>query len=195
MMKPVYNELSTYLTALTCIVIFFTYPDFRLYLSGMKNNFSTSEDIVTFYALGLIALVGFILSIIHVFVKRDKSLFEKFCMGVFAIGANALASIEAGIETINSGGSILVIFPIWNIVIGIIMIIQIRYGIFEVTDENASLQEVSGASVILLLIFALVSITFRLSWAMTFSICMFYSSSIFFGVTWVINRFNLQRAA
>ena len=71
------------------------------------------------------------------------------------------------------------LFPIWNIVMGMVMFYQIREREFEVTDENVSLLEVSGASIVLLIVFA-ANIAFHLTWAMTFSTCMFYASSLIF---------------
>ncbi len=104
-------------------------------------------------------------------------------MGAFVIGANALAGIMAGVDEINSGRSILVLFPIWNIIMGIVKFYQIRDRKFEVTDENVPLLEVSGASIVLLIVFAAANIAFHLTWAMTFSICMFYASSLIFLIT------------
>jgi membrane protein insertase Oxa1/YidC/SpoIIIJ len=116
-------------------------------------------------------------------------------MGAFAIGATAIAGIEAGIEELNSGGSILVFFPIWNILMGIIMLFQIRLEKFEITDENASFWEVSVGSMILVIVFAITNFAFHLSWAMAFSICMFYSTSLMFLLTWIIKRRNLRPLA
>ncbi len=190
--KPVYNELSAYLTALTCVVLFFSHPDFRQYLFSALDNTTGEGGPIPFLVLGSFAIMGFALSIFHVFTDRTKSSFEKYCMGAFAIGANALASIEGGIETIRSGGSILVLFPIWNIIIGIVMIFQIRYNKFEVTDENASLLEVSWASLALLIVFAITNLALHVSWAMTFSICMFYSSSAFLLISWIVKHSTLR---
>ena len=178
-----YNELFTYLTALTCVILFFTHPDFRQFLAqilkGVWGN-GHIDDIIGFVVLGLIAILGFSLSLFHVFTIREKSSIEKYFMGAFAIGANSLADIEAGVEEINSVRSLLVLFPIWNIVMGIVMLIQIRFGKFTVTDENASLLEVSGHSIALLVVFAIVNVAFHVTWAMAFSICLFYSSLIMF---------------
>ena len=190
-----YNELSTFLTALTCVGIFFTHPDFRQYLSRLTESAAGDRNIVgtiCFFIVGFIAIFGLLFSLYHVFTNRTKTPIEKYCMGAFAISANALAGIEAGIEEINSGVSLLILFPIWNIIVGMIMLYQVRYGKFEVTDENITLLEVSGASTVLLIVFAITNLAFNVSWAITFSICMFYSSSLFFLIVWIINRFKLR---
>jgi hypothetical protein len=178
-----YSELSTYLTALACAVILFTHPDFRqslaLLVQGLTAN-GKITDIIGFLVLGLIVISGFVLSLYHVFTTRKKTSFEKYCMGVFAIVANAAAAVTACVEEIVSGSYILIFFPLWNILMGIVLIFRIRPGKFEVTDENASLLEVSGNSIALLAVFAITNYAFHLSWAMAFSICLFYSSFLVF---------------
>jgi hypothetical protein len=192
--KPIYNELSAYLTALTCLILFFSHPNFRQEIHTLLDGSQSIKDTIGSFLIGLIAISGLSLSIFHVFSRREKSYVEKICMGIFAITANAIAAIEAGIEQLNSGDYILILFPLWNIIIGLIMLIQLRMGKYEITDENASLVEVAGISLVLLVVFALTYFTLNLSWAMTFSICMFYSSSIYFLVTWVINRYRSHPA-
>ena len=190
-----YNELSTYLIALTCVLLFCVHPGLRSYLFDMFDRADTDGQFITLFVAGFIAVLGFMLSIFHLFTKRPKTQVEKYLMGAFAIGATAIAGIEAGIEELNSGGSILVFFPIWNILMGIIMLFQIRLEKFEITDENASFWEVSVGSMILVIVFAITNFAFHLSWAMAFSICMFYSTSLMFLLTWIIKCRNLRPLA
>jgi phosphatidylserine synthase len=187
-----YSELSAYLTSLTCVIIFCTHPDLRQYLSNIFDNSKEGGQIYALFIAGFIAILGFVLSIFHVFTNRQKTQVEKYLMGAFTIGATAIAGIEAAIDELNSGGSFLVLFPIWNILMGIIMLYQIRYGKFEVTDENATILEVSVGSILLFIVFAITYFTFHLSWAMAFSICMLYSTSLMFILAWIIKCRNLQ---
>ncbi len=195
--KPIHNKLSTYLAALSCVILFLIHPDFRLLLSDIFDTAVQSKNIfelAKFLISGSIVLWGFSLSLFYVFSKRERSSFEKYCMGVFVIGINAIASIVSGFEEIESGGSFLVLFPIWNIIIGFVMAIQLRFGYFEITDENVSLVQLAGASLILLVIFIITTSMFQFTWAMMFSICMFYSSLIFFLVRLVLKRFYVRKA-
>ncbi len=183
-----YNELTAYLTALTCTILFIVHPDFRLFLSGIYAGNHPIEDELALLALALIVISGFSLSIYHIFTVRPKSTIEKKFMGTFAIGANAIAGIMAALEEINSGTTLLILFPVWNILVGLIMLIQLRTGLFDITDENVTGFQAAAASLTLFLVYLVTDKFFHLTWAMTFSVCMFYSSSILFLVPWTINR-------
>jgi hypothetical protein len=190
-----YSELFTYLTAITCAILFFSHPDFRQFISDTQDAFVEKGNGIYFLAVGLFALAGFFYSIFHAFSLRPKTSIEKYCMGAFAIGANALAGIIAGAEEFNTTHSIFVLFPIWNIIVGIVMLFQIRESKFEITDENVSSLEVWIASTTLIIVFAIAYLAFDISWAMTFSICMFYSSWLVFFITRLLIHFNIRSNA
>ena len=141
-MKPKYNELTTYLAALTCLILLFAHEDFRqTYADILSGGGAYEEAFMTFVIFGLVATVGFFLSVFHIFTERKKSYFEKTCMGIFVMGANGLAGIFAGIEMLPLRWSLLALFPVWNILMGIILLYQIGLEKFDVTDENVSLWE------------------------------------------------------
>jgi hypothetical protein len=190
--KPKYNELTAYLTALTCVVLFLSHPDFRQAYFEIITGAGAGRASIAFLALGLIAALGFLLSIIHVFTSRYKSPFEKTCMGVFVMGANGVAGFAAGIELLPSNWSILMLIPLWNIFMGAFLLYQIGVMEYAITDENASLYQVIYASIILLVVFAITYVRFHLTWAMTFSICMFYSTTVIFLITSAIKYFNIH---
>jgi hypothetical protein len=195
-MKPKYHELTAYLTALTCAVLFVMHSEFRqVYFEIISGAGADNRASFSFMALGLLATIGFFLSFIHVFIKRKKSVFEKACMGIFIMGANGMAGIMAGIEMIPLRWSIVAIIPAWNIFMGAILLYQIGLAKFDVTDENTSLFEVLIASFTMLIVFVVVDFGFRLKWAMAFSICMFYSSTILFFITWMINFIRFRTLA
>jgi len=194
-MKPKYHELTTYLTALACAILFFVYPEFRAIYFEILSGAGADRASLAIMALGVIASIGFFLSFLHVFIKRKKSWFEKMCMGAFIMGANGFAGIVAGVEMLPSRSSILVIIPVWNILMGIILLYEMGLSKFDITDENASPLQVLGASITLFVVFGLVDFGFHLTWAMALSICLFYSSTIVFFVTWIINYVRYQRLA
>ncbi len=177
-LRPRYSELTTYLTALTCVLLAFTYPELGPFLGHILSGAGSEELDVALAAIILvgIAAVGFVLSILHVSTKRKKAPWERTCMGVFAAGANGLAGILAGIEMLSSRSTVLTFFPLWNIAVGASLLYQIGLNRVEVTDEDAGPLHVLGASIVLLIVFAICALVWRLSWALTFSICMFYSS-------------------
>ena len=194
-MKPKYHEITAYLTALTCAVLFVVNPEFRQFYFEILSGAGAAKASLAFMTLGLIATIGFFYSFLHIFIKRKKSVLEKTCMGMFIMGANGMAGVLTGIEMLPSRWSPIALIPIWNILIGMILLYQIGLSKFEITDENASPTEVVGASIILFIVFAIIGFRTRLTWAMTFSICLFYSSTIFFLINWIIYYFRLRSIA
>ena len=194
-LKPRYSELSIFLTAITCVLVAFTYPEFGLLYLDMLFGEEGARFAGVSLALGLIATVGFILSMVHVMTKRKKTELEKTCMGVFAMVANGFAGILSGIEILSSQSSILLFFPVWNIAVGTALLYQIGLNRFEVVDEDATPFMILGATIILLIVFVVSGLGFRLSWAMRFSICMFYSSAIVFLIARISSFFHSQSLA
>ena len=194
-MKPKYHELTAYLTALTCAVLFLFHPEFRAFYFEILSGAGADRASIAFMALGLIATIGFFLSFIHVFIKRKKSWFDKTCIGAFIMGANGFAGIVAGVEMLPSQWSILTIIPFWNILMGVILLYQLGLSKFDISDENASLLQVVGASITLFIVFGIVDFGFHLSWAMALSICLLYSSTLFLFASWMIDYFRYQRFA
>jgi hypothetical protein len=188
-MKPKYNELATYLTALTCIVLFFTHSDFRLVYWEILSGAEADKASIAFTALGIMAFIGFVFSVIHVFTERKKSDFEKTCMTVFVMGANGLAGVAAGIELMPLRWSIWVLFPVWNIIMGVMLLYQIGFTDNVITDDNAAPLDVVIASIAFIFVFAIANFWFRLSWAMAFSFCMFFSLASTYGFSWMMNNF------
>ena len=73
-----------------------------------------------------------------------------------------------------------------------IALFQMGMQKYDISDENTWFVEVFVSSMILFVILLLADIYLRLSWAMTLSICIFYSTSIVFITTWIVNYFDLQ---
>lgn len=187
-----YHEITTFLTALTCALVVVMYPDLRQYLADVRDHLPRAELYTTFLIVGVFAIFGFMLSILHVFIQREKMLMERYVMGTFTIAVSALAGIKSGLEALASSASILIVFPIFNILMGMLMLYNLRMPLYDVTNENASLLEISGASLILYVVFSIAYFGFHLSWAMTFSICVFYSNMLFFLAKWMIKRFHVK---
>jgi hypothetical protein len=186
-LKPQYHELLTYQSAIICILLLIAYPELRLTYEKIIH-----ENIGAWViAMSLIGVMGMIFSIWHVFTQRKKSNLENQWMGAFAMSVNGLAGIAAGIEIFPARWSIMTVFPIWNILSGAILLYQMGFVENVVTDDNASLMEVAIATISLLLVFVIAKYGIHLTWAMTFSVCMFYSSIITFVVSWLITRFRL----
>jgi hypothetical protein len=189
-MKPRFPEITAYLIALTCCWLFVFHAKLRQTLFIIFSGFGSMSPF--FIGLGLAVTLGLLLSLVHAFIQRKKSAFEKFFMGWFVMGTSGVASFAVGIEMLPSRSSIMMILPIWNILIGLLMLFQMGFQKYDVDDEDASPWEVFGTTVILVVILLLADLGIRLSWAMTLSICIFYSTTIVFFATWIVNYFNIQ---
>lgn len=194
-MKPKYHELTAYLTALTCILMFITHSEFRQIYFELLDGRGADRAIPGIMFLTLIATVGFLFSLYHVFEKGKKEWYEKIAMGVFFLGANAFAGIAAGIEMLPSRWSWAAIIPVLNILMGIILVYQIGLRKFDISDENASRRDVVFASLSLLGVFVITNYALDLTWTATFSICMLYSSVILFLVSWIMYYFHVYRSS
>ena len=189
-MKPRFHEISTYLIALSFCWLFIFHSELRQGYYLLFTGFETMSPY--FLALGLIVTAGLLLSLIHVFIKRKKLAFEKAIMGWSILGISSVASFLVGTEMLPSRSSIVTVLVTWNILMSILLLMQMGSQKYEVSDDEASFAEVIVTTVILVAILLVSDLYLRFSWAMTLSICTFYSTSIVFITTWVINYFDLQ---
>jgi hypothetical protein len=178
---PTYDELSLFLMSVTMIV-------FYLANSRMRNQIDTffvkAAEInawILFVPLVLfLATLG--LCIYHVFTTREKTVFEKKVMVGFAVLTNLVTGTIAAVYTLTNAvaSDWLLVFPIWNIINGVLMLLMVSLGIIDeecISDRDANATEVVIGMVAVLIIFALCNYVFKLHWAITFSICIIYTTS------------------
>jgi hypothetical protein len=127
-------------------------------------------------------LAGFGLSLYHVFTTREKTSFEKMIMMLFAVVTNAGTGIIAGWYVIrhSSVHNWLLIFPIWNIINGVWLLLMLRFRVIDeecISDRDATMGQVIIGLAVVLIIFIFCNSVFRLHWAITFSICIIYTTS------------------
>lgn len=178
---PTYDELSLFLMSVTMIV-------FYLANSRMRNQIDTffvkAAEIgawILFIPLVLfLATIG--LCIYHVFTTREKTMFEKRVMMSFAVLMNLVTGTIAAVYTLTNAvaSDWLLVFPIWNIINGVLMLLMVSLGIIDeecISDRDANATEVVIGMAAVLIIFALCNYVFKLHWAITFSICIIYTTS------------------
>ena len=181
--KPRYSELTTYQAAVTFILLIIVYPEilpgfYSLIMKDMENSASVFPLLVIPFSL--IMLGGIILSIWHVFVNCEKSKGEKFLMGAFAVFISGLAGFLATIELLPDKWSLLLIFPLWNYLWGILLMDRLAAPQEAITDEEASREDVITVTAVVILTFAVVHSIMGYSWPVVFSICMSISSLVLF---------------
>lgn len=175
---PVYDELALFLTAVTLILIYVVDAVMREQI----HNWLASHNYVWVYIMGAIFLCGLGLSVYHVFTAREKTDAEKWGMLIFAVLANAVTGIVAGLYVLKSDSARnwLLVFPVWNIINGVMLIFMLRFRIIDeqcISDRDASAGEVIFGLIAVLVLFIFCNYVFKLHWAITFSICTIYATS------------------
>lgn len=189
-LKPRFHEITTYLIALSFCWLFVFHPELRQGYYLLFTGFETMSPF--FLAVGLIVTAGLLLSLIHAFVKRKKLALERAIMGWSILGISSVASFLVGTEMLPSRSSFVTILVTWNILMSVVLLIQMGSQKYEISDDEASFAEVIATTLILLIILVVSDLYLRLSWPMTLSICIFYSTLIVFITSWAINYYNLQ---
>jgi hypothetical protein len=118
----------------------------------------------------------------HVFTAREKTEVEKWGMLIFAVLTNAVSGIVAGIYVLKTDNvrNWLIIFPVWNIINGVLLLLMLRLKIIDescISDRDATLVQIILGLIAVLVIFIFCNYVFKLYWAITFSICIVYTTS------------------
>jgi hypothetical protein len=175
---PTYDELSLFLMAFVLLILSATNTQMR---ADIYSILMTAPGLGgRLFVLILLCLVGLFLSLYHVFIRRKIPEWEKHFMVLFAVIANAGTGIAAGIHMIKGTAGWLLIFPIWNIVNGVLLLLMLRLKIINedcISDHTVTSGRVIIGLITVLIIFALCNFVFKLYWALTFSICVIYATS------------------
>jgi hypothetical protein len=188
---PKYDELSLFMMSVAFLLVFFTNSGLR---NGLSKLLVELEDRIHAAMLIILFTGGLILSLYHVFIKRQKKIAEKFAMLIFAIVANGVSGILASVHILNQSVDtpcIFIILPLWNIMNCIVLLILLRFGVINpdsISDEDVQPFEALLGFIIILTIFALCQYKFKLYWAITFSICVIYATSFSDALASVFHR-------
>ena len=173
---PRYNELALFLMSISFVLLFITHSDLRA--ASFKPLFK-DFNLRAYIALVLFVL-GIIFSLYHVFTTREKTDGEKAVMLFFAIFINGLSGIAAGMHMLKDYHGILIVFPIWNIVNGALLLAMYRFEFIDessIVDDNATAFQVIFGSMVVVAVLIVCRFVFDMYWAITFSICIIYTTS------------------
>jgi len=178
LLLPSYDEVTMFLMSVTVALVTVCNPSLRDRL--MDIIFSVS-GVFLGGAYILIYVCGLVLSIYHIFSSRAKSQTEKYLMLFFAVFTNGTSAICAGFYLLEHSVIWLAVFPIWNIVSGVVLILMLWFDIMDrrcVSDREATIpQAILGLAAVVAVFFAC-SLLLKFHWAITFSICIAYSTSL-----------------
>ena len=176
---PHYDELSLFLMSYVLILLILVHkPPWTWKLTNIKFKL----DNIFFLLLIVGFLLGMFLCLFHAFSKRQKTLIEKKVMVFFAAILNGFSGIWGGTYIlINSNGWGLSIFPLWNIINGFFLLALLRGGGIDedcIDDDNVPLKRVLFSMILVTGIYSICHFYFDFVWAISFSICMTWSTNI-----------------
>jgi DNA-directed RNA polymerase subunit RPC12/RpoP len=173
---PNYDELSLFLMSAVFLILYFTSSN----LQDDIITFLMRLDILRRYLYVGLFMLGMSLCLYHVFTPRQKTDVEKGIMLLFAISINAATGIIAGLYMLKGCPGWLLVFPAWNIINSILLIIMQYIDLFDetqISDRDATITQVIIGLAAILTIFFICNNTFKLHWAITYSICIIYTTS------------------
>ena len=173
---PTYDELSLFLMAIMLITLYLTNSVMRDETIGFAMRLDA-------WRLGIylaLFLVAMFLCLFHVFTPRKKTDAEKGIMLLFAVTMNAASGIVAGLYLWEHSRGWLLIFPVWNIINSALLVLMVWFNIIDercIADRDATAKQVILGLIAVFVIFIFCNYIFKLHWAITFSICIIYTTS------------------
>jgi len=174
---PRYDEMSLFLMSTAFVLLFITDTELRT----RSYELLLSESALTRYIFLLFFVAGILLSLYHVFTKRRKNTPEKIAMLVFAVMVNGSSGVAAGVHMLEHSRGILMVFPIWNIVNGGLLVLMLRFNIIDessIVDDNAAPVQLALGGLVVVATLVVCRFVFELYWAVTFSICVAYATNL-----------------
>jgi hypothetical protein len=178
---PTYDKLSLLLMALTFILLFITNSQMRVLIPYANETSQTESFIYSAKLFILIAIFPVFLFFRILGQTEDVDLKKEFML-FFAVLINAGSGIIAGIYVISNTAAShwLLVFPIWNIINSFLMLSMFYMKVIDeecISDRKITLFRFCLGLTTILGIFFVCNYIFKLYWAVTFSICMVYTTS------------------
>ncbi len=177
--RPAYDETATFLMAVSFVLLYVADPELRQGVAGTLEFTHIPKQDGFIFMFSIILIAGFFLSIYHVFSKRNKTQPEKMAMLVFALTMNGVAAVTSGIYLLKTESGLLRMFTLWNVINGVALLYQI--GLVNEDsfyDDQFNIYQICVGLIAVGILFYMCHIIFNLYWAVTFSICVCYASTI-----------------
>ena len=176
---PTYDKLSLFLMVVALILLSAISVEMR---EGMRNlilRLCTEADYVQ--PLFFLFVITGIIVFSYMMLTIEADLRKRFMLA-FAVLANIFGGFIAGAYIIISSAGLnwLVIFPLWNIINSVLLVLVVQYRFID--EECISARKATAFRIILGLaavcvVLALCNYVFKLYWAITYSICIVYTTS------------------
>lgn len=183
---PRYNVNALYLMSLAFVLVFFSEGKLRAAISAIffSRRFDGLKDVyhglMCFIALGVF-VAGILVSLFNGLTIRQIASWEKFPMLFFAVMVSGIAGIAAGLHMLDNSPGLLMVFPVWNIINGALLIILLRVNIIDtsiIVDEEVNHVQIIFGSIVVITAFFVCRFLLELYWAITFSICVAYATNV-----------------
>ncbi len=173
---PRYDEVTLFVMSIMFVVLFMTSQTMRTDLYKLIFREREISVIVIF----IFFTAGILFSVFHAFSTREKGIGEKAAILLFAVLVSAGAGIYAGVHMLDNSVGWLVIFPVWNIINGVLLLIMFRFNMVNIdciSDSDATFVQIVVGLVAAIIIFICCQYFFKLHWAISYSICICYTVS------------------
>jgi len=133
-----------------------------------------------------LAAIGMVLSLLGVFYPKPKPKEVKWLMLCFAVVVTAGTGLYAGYLMLTTARSWLMVFPAWNILNSVVPLLLFRAGLLDtevIVDTAARFWQVIVTLVVTAALLMVCLYIFELHWAVTYSICVGYTTSLNHAVT------------
>jgi DNA-directed RNA polymerase subunit RPC12/RpoP len=174
---PSYDEITLFTLSISFILLFFM--NYKLRADLLRAIIATGD--IRIMAISLLSAAGMLLSFANVFVRREKYDFEKWLMLVFAVFVTAGTGIYSGYIIWAESKGWFLIFPLWNIVNGVILLVLLRLGIVDtdcIIENDADFLQVLISVAAVGIILWLCNYVFKMHWVISYSICVCYTITI-----------------
>jgi hypothetical protein len=196
LLSPHYDETTLFSMSAMFVILCVADSTMRADLHKLFASFRHRDHPFTLLLMLIPFLAGLAFSVFHAFSRRQKTIPEKTAMLLFAVLVSAATGLYAGNYMIqHSEGCWLLIFAVWNVIYSGLLLIKFalmfRTGPIDVTyvsDQNAAPAQVILTLFAVVVIFICCRYWLGLHWAITFSICIAYTTSLDRAVRAVFGR-------
>lgn len=177
---PTYDKLSLFLMTVTLILLYVGNSQVRDWMRDLTQA-GHSESIVFLTVFNFFFILCIIL-FFQILVPSEETDFKKKIMLFFAVLINAITGIIAGTYVVRNAtaSNWLLVFPIWNIINCVLLLLMLYFRIIDedcISDRKATfVQTIIGLTAVLF-VFILCNYVLKLHWAITYSICIVYTTS------------------
>lgn len=174
---PQYDDLKLFSLSLAFVLLVLIDGELRQVVT--KAFFAELGPRIT--VLFLFAGFGMVCSLVNIFLQRQKSEFEKRAMLLFAILVTGGTGIYTGWLMLGQSRGWLLIFPAWNILNGVLLLVLTRAGVIDtecIISKKAAFGQIVVTAVAIPILLTSCLYLFELHWAATFSITTVYTMNL-----------------